>query len=117
MVALAYAQLEEAHVGVDILYEKLPLHWQHRVEIVAHFLFLIPLYLFIVIKGLDFVGESFRLQEQSAVPGGLPWRWIIKSFIPIGAILLILASVTRSGKLLLGQERETRPTVPTVNPD
>jgi TRAP-type mannitol/chloroaromatic compound transport system permease small subunit len=37
--------------------------------------------------------QSWAINEQSADPGGLPWRWALKALIPIGFILLSLQSV------------------------
>ena len=40
-----------------------------------------------------FVQESFDFMEQSGDPGGLPYRFIIKSLIPISFFILIFTSI------------------------
>jgi TRAP-type mannitol/chloroaromatic compound transport system permease small subunit len=39
--------------------------------------------------------RSWQLNEVSAAPGGLPYRWIAKSFILWGFTLLLLAAIAR----------------------
>jgi TRAP-type mannitol/chloroaromatic compound transport system permease small subunit len=41
------------------------------------------------------VADSWHVNERSVAPMGLPARYIIKSFIPIGSFLLGLAAVSR----------------------
>ena len=45
----------------------------------------------IIYYGFDFVSRSYNLNEVSSALTGLSHRWIIKSFIPLGMILLFLA--------------------------
>ena len=48
----------------------------------------------IIYYGIDFVYRSFNLNEVSAALTGLSHRWIIKSFIPLGMLLLLLAGLS-----------------------
>tara|TARA_A100000164_G_scaffold301053_1_gene276137 strand:- start:317 stop:559 length:243 start_codon:yes stop_codon:yes gene_type:complete len=43
---------------------------------------------------MDFVNRSYNLNEVSSALTGLSHRWIIKSFIPLGMLLLFLAGVS-----------------------
>ena len=45
----------------------------------------------IIYYGFDFVSRSYNLNEVSSALTGLSHRWIIKSFIPIGMLILFLA--------------------------
>ena len=49
---------------------------------------------------LDFVYESWRVNESSDAPTGLPWRWAIKSVIPITFGLLVVAAVSRAVRII-----------------
>jgi TRAP-type mannitol/chloroaromatic compound transport system permease small subunit len=51
--------------------------------------------------GYDFAQNSFKLMEQSAAQTGLPYRFIIKSFLPFGFLILWLAGVSVAGKWLV----------------
>ena len=64
-------------------------------------IFLIPYTLLVIYFGIDFVQRSFSQNEVSSALTGLSHRWIIKSFIPIGMLLLFLAGVSILLKNLL----------------
>ena len=55
--------------------------------------FIIPVALLIGIESIPFVIESFTSHEQSGDPGGLPYRWLVKSLIPLSFFLLIITSI------------------------
>ena len=49
----------------------------------------------IIWYSLPFFLTSLQLNEVSAAPGGLPYRWFLKSFIVTAFVLLALAGVSR----------------------
>jgi len=104
MISLAYAQKENAHVRVDLIHRHFSPGIKRLVEIYSLLFLLIPLMVFVFLEGLEFTHEAFRLGEKSPAPGGLPSRWIVKAFIPIGAALLIINSVGRIIRLYTGSE-------------
>jgi TRAP-type mannitol/chloroaromatic compound transport system permease small subunit len=53
------------------------------------------------VVSLHFVEISFAQGERSSSGLGLPFRWAIKSFIPLSVVLLLLASVAILLKNLL----------------
>ena len=102
MISLAYSQLENAHVRVDVLHRFFSPRAKQIIEITGIVVFLIPLIAIVFWYGCQFTGNSYRIGEVSPSPGGLPWRWAIKAFIPIGALLLFVSSVSRVIRLLAG---------------
>ncbi len=104
MISLAYAQKENAHVRVDLIHRHFSSRAKRVIEIISLMLLLTPLMVIVFWDGLDFTQEAYRLGEKSPAPGGLPWRWLIKAFIPIGALLLLLNSVARTIRLFTGSE-------------
>ena len=70
-------------------------------DILGTVFFLWPVILVFLGHSYDFVAESYRLGERSDAPGGLPFRWAIKSIIPIGFVLLFLGSAARLVRLIL----------------
>jgi TRAP-type mannitol/chloroaromatic compound transport system permease small subunit len=95
MFGLSYAVMTDSHVGMDLVYEKLSPKWQCRWDIFGILLLLLPFACLIFYYSLDFVHEAWRLNERSVAPQGLPWRWAIKSVLPISFALLILATISR----------------------
>jgi TRAP-type mannitol/chloroaromatic compound transport system permease small subunit len=41
------------------------------------------------------VQQSFAVDEKSADPGGLSYRWLLKSLLPLGFALLALQSFAK----------------------
>ena len=95
MFGLSYAVMTDSHVGMDLVYEKLSPKWQCRWDIFGILFLLLPFACLIFYYSLDFVHEAWRLNERSVAPQGLPWRWAIKSVLPISFALLVLASISR----------------------
>ena len=88
-----YALKEDAHVRVDIFYAKFSPRTKALVNMIGTVVFIIPFAILVSILSIDFVMEAYTSNEGSADPGGLPYRWIIKSFIPISFCLLIFFSI------------------------
>ena len=95
MVGLSYAVMTDSHVGMDLVYEKLSPKWQCRWDIFGTVFLLLPFAILLCYQSLDFVHESWRLNERSVAPQGLPWRWAIKSVVPMAFGLVALASISR----------------------
>ena len=94
LLVLGYAYLKDAHVRIEIVREKYSVRVKVVLETLGIMIFLIPYTLLVIYFGIDFVKRSFSLNEVSSALTGLSHRWIIKSFIPIGMILLFLAGVS-----------------------
>ena len=95
MFGLSYAVVTDSHVGMDLVYEKLSPKWQCRWDIFGILILLLPFAFLLCYQSLDFVYESWRLNERSVAPQGLPWRWAIKAVVPLSFGLVVLASVSR----------------------
>lgn len=94
LMCLAYAYLKGAHVRVDLLRETLSPRTKAWIEFLGCFLFLIPYAALIVYFGWDFAARSFQQHEVSGSMTGLPMRWIIKSAIPVGFVLVLMAGIS-----------------------
>ena len=57
---------------------------------------------------IKYVQQSYVIDEQSADPGGLAHRWILKAMIPAGFVLFGLQSVAEIAKQVV-QARKARP--------
>ncbi len=63
------------------------------INLLGNVFFLLPFSLVIFYTSLPFVEDSLTILESSPDPGGLPYRFIIKSIIPISFLLLALQGV------------------------
>lgn len=92
LYGVGVALQHEAHVRVDFLYDKMSLRTKSLINILGTMLFLMPLSLLILFGSFDFVGDAYTINEISEDPGGLPYRWIIKSMIPIAFGFLLFSA-------------------------
>lgn len=102
--------LEDGHVRVDVLGERLAQTTQRAIEIAGTVLFLIPIVAVNFYYSLDLALVAFESGERSAAPEGLGARWIIKAMLPVGFALLGLAALVMLVRLVMGQPaRKARP--------
>ena len=94
LLVLGYAYLKDSHVRIEIVRAKYSVKVKAILETLGIIIFLIPYTLLVIYFGIDFVQRSFSMNEVSSALTGLSHRWIIKSFIPIGMLLLLLAGIS-----------------------
>lgn len=82
-----------AHVRVDVLYERLSVRGRAWINLLGGLLFLLPFCAVMIAVSWSPVLDSWRDEELSPDPDGLPRYWI-KSFIPIGFLLLALQGLS-----------------------
>jgi len=105
MLGIAYTLQRASHVRVDIFYDRYSDRTRCIVNIIGSLFFILPFSLLIIYVGFDFVLISFEQMEASSDPGGLPYRYIVKSLMPLSFLLLIIQAlneVYRELKLLRG---------------
>ncbi|ANG61917.1 C4-dicarboxylate ABC transporter [Marinobacterium aestuarii] len=95
MFGLAYAQTTDAHIRVDLFHSRFKTRSKRLVEILGILCLLLPFITVIFLHSLDFLYDSYRINESSSAPSGLPWRWLIKGVIPASFALLALAVLSR----------------------
>jgi TRAP-type mannitol/chloroaromatic compound transport system permease small subunit len=88
---LGYAYVRNVHVRIDVFTAHLPQRRQAWLEIVGIVLFAIPYCLVATWFAFWFAEISFVQNESSDAPNGLPYRWIIKSCLFLGLLLMCFA--------------------------
>ena len=83
----------DEHVRVDVFYNKLSKKNKEVINLIGNIFFLVPFSLVIFYTSIPFVTDSFVILESSPDPGGLPFRFIIKSIIPFSFFLLATIGV------------------------
>ena len=105
LLGISYCVVSDDHIRVDVLHGRLSSRMQAWIELYGILLLLLPFATLVLLFSLPFVASSFASGEVSAAPGGLPFRWLIKSAIPMGFALLLLAAIgrlARASSLLFG---------------
>jgi TRAP-type mannitol/chloroaromatic compound transport system permease small subunit len=90
LIGGGYTLLQDGHVRVDIIYQKLGFKARAWVNLLGVLLLLIPGCLLIIMTSWSFVYKSWLIAEGSPDPGGIPLRFLLKACIPVGFILLLL---------------------------
>jgi TRAP-type mannitol/chloroaromatic compound transport system permease small subunit len=94
LMGAGYTLKNDGHVRVEVFYGKLSGKGRAWINLVGVLFFLIPSCLVFIKTSIPFVMESFRIMEGSPDPGGIPFRFILKSCIPVGYSLLLLQGVS-----------------------
>ena len=90
MLGASYTLREDGHVRVDVLYRRWSPRRQSIVNAGGIVFLLLPTSLFILWSSLPYVSQSWRITEESSEAGGLPFVYILKTLIPLMALLLTL---------------------------
>lgn len=108
LIGMSYCMFHQEHVRVDIFYEKYSPTTRNLVDLAAA-IATVVISIIIIDLSLGFIAQSYASGEISPDPGGLHYRWLLKSFIPFGFLLLALqglAQVLRCGcRAFLGGAR------------
>ncbi|ANG65378.1 C4-dicarboxylate ABC transporter permease [Marinobacterium aestuarii] len=110
MLTLGYAVVRDDHVRVDVLREKFSLHTQAVIELVCILLLALPIIYLMIDALIPYAYKAYIYDERSQAPSGLPYRFIFKSALPLGLILVAIALFSRALRcmtLLFGFPRAT----------
>ena len=93
LIGMCYALRHGDHVKVDIFYDTFRAETRNFVDLLSA-LALIVISVLIIDFAIGFVGQAYFIDEGSPDPGGLPHRWLLRSFIPVGFAILAMQSVS-----------------------
>ncbi len=105
MIGAAYTLQRDAHVRVDIFYQRMSRRGRAWVNLLGTLLLLMPVCLFILLSSWGYVFESWQVMEGSPEAGGIPAVWVLKALILLLPLLLLLqglAWLLRNGLFLAG---------------
>ena len=94
LLGLAYTLKHDAHVRVDIFYSNFSQKTKAIVNIISTLFLILPFVSIILYVSFDYIALSYNQNEISADPGGLAYRYLIKSMMLVGFILLGLQSIS-----------------------
>jgi TRAP-type mannitol/chloroaromatic compound transport system permease small subunit len=93
LFGIAYTLREDSHVRVDIFYANFSAKTKAVINIIASLFFILPLSFLIIYIGVEFVQMSFVQNEASSDPGGLKYRFLVKSLMPLAFVFLSLQAI------------------------
>jgi TRAP-type mannitol/chloroaromatic compound transport system permease small subunit len=102
--------LADGHVRVDIVYAKLSERGKAWTDLIGTYLALLPMALLILWVSSPYINATWRILERSRESDGLPLVFLLKTAIPVFALLMIIqgmasamrAALTLSGKAAPG---------------
>jgi TRAP-type mannitol/chloroaromatic compound transport system permease small subunit len=105
MLAAAWVLQTDGHVRVDIFYAQAKPRTRAAINLLGAAVFLAPFAAALVMLSVPYVARSFATFERSREASGLPFVYLLKTLIPLFALLIGLqgiAQAIRSALLLSG---------------
>ncbi len=93
MFGIGYTLKEDEHVRVDVFYERMSAKSKAWVNLLGGLIFTASFATIILYYGSSYALDAYQMQEGSPDPGGLPYRWIVRSIIPLSAAYLLLCLI------------------------
>ena len=106
LIAGGYTLLTDDHVRVDIFYRGASEKKKALINFIGSYLFLFPVCLLILWAGSPYVAQSWGVHEGSTEQSGIQAIFLLKSLIPIFAVLMAMAGfvlAARAGETLRGE--------------
>lgn len=94
LFGMTYALQKGEHVRVDIFYARYSPRGQAAVDVLSALL-AVGMAVLVIRYSINFVNQSYAINEISADPGGLTHRWMLKALIPIGFALFGLQAAAQ----------------------
>lgn len=109
LLCLGFAYLRNSHVRIEVVRERFDTRTKAWLELIGGVIFLVPYAGLVLWYGVGYAERSFDNNEVSAALTGLSHRWIIKSFVPLGMVLLLIAGlavILRNIAFLAGDKKD-----------
>jgi len=111
LLSSAAALLTGGHVRVDIIYSNLTAKGKAWTDLAGTYLALIPMSWLILETSRSYVGGAWRILERSRESDGLPLVFLLKTSIPLFAVMMILQGLSMAARAAL--TLSNRPAPPT----
>ena len=96
MLAAAWTLQAEGHVRVDIFYADAAPRTKARIDLLGALLLLLPFAAVLFYFAAPYAGRSWAILERSQEASGLPLVFLLKTLIPLFALLMALQSVAQA---------------------
>jgi len=109
LLAAAWALKAGAHVRVDIFYSEARPRTRALVDLLGTVFLLFPMAGLILWTSLPYVARSWAISEGSQETSGLPFIFLLKTAIPVFALMLLLqgfAEIIRASEVLRTSEQD-----------
>jgi TRAP-type mannitol/chloroaromatic compound transport system permease small subunit len=101
MLAAAWTLQQNGHVRVDVFYSKASPRTKAAVDLMGSLLLLLPFMAVILWFAGPYVSRSWSILERSREASGLPLVYVLKTLIPLFAILMGLQGIAQAVRACL----------------
>jgi TRAP-type mannitol/chloroaromatic compound transport system permease small subunit len=118
MLAAAWTLQVDGHVRVDIFYSQATARRRAVIDLLGAILFLMPFATMLAVLSVPYAARSWAIFEGSPETGGLPLVYLLKTLIPLFALLLGLQGIAQAirAALVLTGPRGALPSSPARSP-
>lgn len=96
MLAAAWTLRVGGHVRVDIFYAESSARTKALIDFVGALVFLLPFMAMLIWLSGPYAARSWAVLERSQEASGLPLVFILKSFIPLFAVLMAMQGIAQA---------------------
>lgn len=96
MLAAAWTLRAEGHVRVDIFYAEASTRTRALIDLAGAILLLLPFMLVLLWLSVPYAARSWTIFEHSQEASGLPLVFVLKTLIPVFAVLMALQGVAQA---------------------
>lgn len=115
LFGMTYALLKGEHVRVDVFYARYSPRTQAAVDLLSALL-AVAMAALVIRYSIQFVSQSYVINEISSDPGGLTHRWVLKALIPVGFAVFGLMAAAQGVAAALRLFGPQAPATPEVQP-
>jgi TRAP-type mannitol/chloroaromatic compound transport system permease small subunit len=96
MLAAAWTLQVDGHVRVDIFYARAGRRTKAAIDLFGALVFLLPFAIVLAAYALPYVERSWASLERSRETAGLPFVYLVKTLIPVFALLIGLQGIAQA---------------------
>jgi TRAP-type mannitol/chloroaromatic compound transport system permease small subunit len=114
LLSAGWTLRSDGHVRVDIFYADASPRSRAKVDLAGALLLLIPFMTAVIWFSWSYASRSWSVTEGSREAGGIPLVFLLKSSIPLFAVLLLLQGIAQAGRaaLMLMSDDSSRAVAP-----
>lgn len=96
MLAAGWTLRAGGHVRVDIFYAEAPVRTRALIDLAGALLLLLPFMLVLIVLSIPYAAQSWAILEHSQEASGLPLVFVLKTLIPVFALLMALQGAAQA---------------------
>ena len=105
MLAAAWTLRAGGHVRVDVFYAEASVRTRAIIDLLGALLLLLPFAMVLIWLSLPYAARSWDILERSQESSGLPLVYLLKTLIPLFALLMALQGVAQAIRALTALAR------------